>query len=141
MVHPYLFLQFFRKILEPMHISVAGADAIAYTWLIIALLIIMEALFGVDAWDDLEQIWKPIRKAIDYISPGPWIIFRRIPRPGYRRHIEKLDRYLYGIISARRASGFQYVPPMTARSACMSRRATSAWTSGRGITTMARLPS
>lgn len=44
MVHPYLFLQFFRKLLEPLHISEAGADAIAYTWLIIALLLILSLL-------------------------------------------------------------------------------------------------
>ncbi len=44
MVHPYLFLQFFRQLLEPLHISEAGADAIAYTWLIIALLLILSTL-------------------------------------------------------------------------------------------------
>ena len=44
MVHPLLFLQFFRKILEPLHISEAGADAIAYTWLILALLLILSLL-------------------------------------------------------------------------------------------------
>lgn len=70
----------------------------------IALLIIMETLFGVDAWDDLAKIWVPIRKAIEFISPGPWIIFRHMPRPGYKRHLEKLDGYLYAIISARRTS-------------------------------------
>ncbi|RNC68128.1 MAG: ATP synthase F0 subunit A [Desulfuromonadales bacterium] len=41
MVHPLLFLQFFRKLLEPLHISEAGADAIAYTWLIIVFLLIL----------------------------------------------------------------------------------------------------
>jgi F-type H+-transporting ATPase subunit a len=44
MIHPLLFLQFFRKILEPLHITEAGADAIAYTWLIIALLLIVSIL-------------------------------------------------------------------------------------------------
>jgi len=38
MIHPILFLQFFRQLLAPLHISDAGADAIAYTWLIIILL-------------------------------------------------------------------------------------------------------
>jgi cytochrome P450 len=70
----------------------------------IALLIIMEALFSVDFWDDLPRLWIPILKAIAYISPGPWILWRKIPRPGYKTHLETLDRYLYGIISARRAS-------------------------------------
>lgn len=41
MVHPLLFLQFFRQLLEPLHVSEAAADAIAYTWLIIILLAIL----------------------------------------------------------------------------------------------------
>ena len=44
MVHPLLFLQCFRRLLEPLHISEAGADAIAYTWLIIALLLVISLL-------------------------------------------------------------------------------------------------
>lgn len=70
----------------------------------IALLIVMDALFGVDAWDDLPRIWTPILKAIDYISPGAWILWRRIPRPGYKKHLHALDAYLYEIIAKRRAS-------------------------------------
>jgi F-type H+-transporting ATPase subunit a len=44
MVHPLLFLQFFRKILEPLHIGETGCDAIAYTWLIMALLVLLSIL-------------------------------------------------------------------------------------------------
>ena len=44
MVHPLLFLEFFRKLLAPLHISGAGADAIAYTWLIIVLLLVLSVL-------------------------------------------------------------------------------------------------
>lgn len=44
MIHPILFLQFFRELLAPLHISTAGADAIAYTWLIIALLAIVSIM-------------------------------------------------------------------------------------------------
>jgi F-type H+-transporting ATPase subunit a len=44
MIHPLLFLQFFRRLLEPLHISEAGCDAIAYTWLIIALLVLLSIL-------------------------------------------------------------------------------------------------
>jgi len=68
----------------------------------IALLIIMQALFSVDAWGDLLRIWTPILKAIEYISPGAWILWRKIPRPGYRKHLQALDEYLYGVISDRR---------------------------------------
>lgn len=68
----------------------------------IALLIILEALFSVDAWDDLPRIWNPILKAIEYISPGAWILWRRIPRPGYKKPLKVVDDYLYGIIADRR---------------------------------------
>lgn len=70
----------------------------------IALLIIMQALFSVDFWDDMPRLWNPILKAISYISPGPWILWRKIPRPGYKKHLKTLDDYLYGIIHARRKS-------------------------------------
>ncbi len=69
----------------------------------IALLIIMDTLFSVDFWDDMPRMWKPILKAIEFISPGAWIVFPKIPRIGYRRQIEALDQYLYGVIRARRA--------------------------------------
>ncbi len=70
----------------------------------IALLIIMNALFSVDAWNDLPQIWTPILKAIEYISPGPWIFWKKIPRPGIGKHLLRLDDYLYRIIRDRRAA-------------------------------------
>lgn len=68
----------------------------------IALLIVMEALFGVDFWDEMPRLWRPILKAIQYISPGAWVLFPRLPRPGYRRHLQTVDEYLYGLIRLRR---------------------------------------
>lgn len=68
----------------------------------IALLIIIQALFSRDAWHDLPRIWTPILKAIEYISPGAWIIWRNIPRPGYKKHLNLLDDYLYNLIAERR---------------------------------------
>ncbi|UFS72310.1 F0F1 ATP synthase subunit A [Geomonas sp. RF6] len=44
MVHPYLFLQPAREILEPLHVSEAGADAIAYTWLIMIALVAVSVI-------------------------------------------------------------------------------------------------
>ncbi|GFE60020.1 F0F1 ATP synthase subunit A [Geobacter sp. AOG2] len=44
MVHPLLFLEFFRKLLAPLHVNEASADAIAYTWLIIILLLVLSVL-------------------------------------------------------------------------------------------------
>ena len=68
----------------------------------IALLIIIQTLFSKDAGDDLPHIWKPILKAIKYISPGMWIFWRKLPRFGYRRNLKTLDDYLFGIIKQRR---------------------------------------
>jgi cytochrome P450 len=68
----------------------------------IALLIMMQALFSKDVWDDLPRIWTPILKAIKYISPGMWILWRNMPRPGFRKPLLKLDEYLYGIIEEKR---------------------------------------
>ena len=70
----------------------------------IALLIIMQALFNVDFWEDMPEMWAPILKSLSFISPGPWILWRKIPRPGYRKHIKKLDGYLFQIIRSRRSS-------------------------------------
>ena len=68
----------------------------------IALLIVMDALFGVDIYDDLPRLWTPILKAIEFISPGPWILFRHTLRPGFKKHLKTLDDYLYSLIAARR---------------------------------------
>ena len=68
----------------------------------IALLIIMQTLFSKDAWDDIPRIWKPILKTIQYVSPGAWILWRKIPRIGYGKSLKVIDDYLYGIIEERR---------------------------------------
>ena len=44
MVHPLMFLEFFRKLLAPLHLSDASADAVSYTWLIIVLLLVLSLL-------------------------------------------------------------------------------------------------
>ena len=50
----------------------------------------------------MPRIWNPILKAIDFISPGAWIIWRNIPRFGYRKPLRELDDYLFEIIDERR---------------------------------------
>jgi F-type H+-transporting ATPase subunit a len=44
MVHPLLFLEYSRKILDPLHINEASADAILYTWFVIVLLLVLSVL-------------------------------------------------------------------------------------------------
>ncbi|HEY3477137.1 MAG TPA: cytochrome P450 [Anaerolineales bacterium] len=73
----------------------------------VALLIIMQTLFSKDVWDDLPLLWTPILKTISYISPGPWILWRRMPRPGYKKPLKVLDDYLYRIIAERRMGDFE----------------------------------
>ncbi|GAB4530913.1 MAG: hypothetical protein Kow0063_09610 [Anaerolineae bacterium] len=69
----------------------------------IALLILLDALFRIDFTPDLERLWDAILGVIGYISPGLWMMWPGLPRPGYRRAIRRMDEYLYGIIHQRRA--------------------------------------
>ena len=70
----------------------------------IALLIVIQALFSADARADIPRLWKPILKMIEYISPGLWIFWRHIPRPGYKAAFKTIDGYLHQLITDRRAS-------------------------------------
>ncbi|MCB9110897.1 MAG: cytochrome P450 [Anaerolineales bacterium] len=93
---------------------IAQTDKVASTWqdgqtvdmLVegrkIALLIIMQTLFNKDAWHDIPKIWNPILKTIQYVSPGLWILWRKIPRLGFGKSLRTLDNYLYSIINERR---------------------------------------
>ncbi len=66
MVHPLLFLEFFRKLLEPLHISEAGADAVAYTWLIMALLLVLSLL----ATKSLQSVPSGLQNFMEVIVGG-----------------------------------------------------------------------
>ncbi len=67
-----------------------------------ALLILMETLFSVDFHPDLPRLWPSILRTLKYISPGPWIVWRGAPRPGYAGARRQMDEYLHNIIAARR---------------------------------------
>jgi cytochrome P450 len=114
----------YRELMEaPLHPSqlsnytqmmIEQTDRVSFTWRDgevvdmldegrkIALLIVMQALFSKDVWEDLPHIWNPILKAIQYISPGMWIFWRKMPRLGFRKPLKTLDDYLYCIISDHR---------------------------------------
>jgi cytochrome P450 len=70
----------------------------------IALLIIMETLYKVDFTPDMQPLWAAVLRTIQFISPGLWMIWRGVPRPGYAHHLRQMDEYLYRIIRARRAN-------------------------------------
>jgi len=44
MIHPYLFLDFFRELLKPYHIPESAADTLAYTWLIMIFMLLLSLL-------------------------------------------------------------------------------------------------
>lgn len=69
----------------------------------IALLILMGTLFGVEFLPDMERMWRPILRAISYISPGLWVVWPGTPRRGYKGPLQELDHYLYQVISGRRS--------------------------------------
>lgn len=68
----------------------------------VALLILMETLFGDDFLAEMPRLWKPILRLLKYISPGLWLIWPKAPQPGYGRAKREIDAYLYGLIRERR---------------------------------------
>ena len=66
MVHPLLFLQFFRRLLEPLHISEPACDAIAYTWLIMILLLIVSKL----ATSSLKSVPQGLQNFMEVVISG-----------------------------------------------------------------------
>ncbi len=70
----------------------------------ITLLIVMQSLFGEDFYPHIEELWPVILHLLKFISPGPWLISKHIPRSKAIRDIRKIDTYLYQIIAAQRAA-------------------------------------
>jgi F-type H+-transporting ATPase subunit a len=66
MVHPLLFLEFFRTLLAPLHINNSSADAIAYTWLIIVLLFVLSLL----ATKTLKSIPEGLQNFMEVVVGG-----------------------------------------------------------------------
>ena len=71
----------------------------------VALLIIIDSLFDVDFSPDLDRLFPAILRMLAFISPGVWLVWPAAPRLGFKRAIKQVDEYLYGLSSARRASG------------------------------------
>lgn len=70
----------------------------------VALLVLMKTLFHVDFEPELERLWHAILRTLRYISPGVWVIWRGVPRPGYGAALQQLDDYLFQLIALRRRS-------------------------------------
>ncbi len=70
----------------------------------LTLIALMKALFSIDFSQDIDPLWRPILKSLKYISPGAWLLWADVPRPGYGKALGRLDTYLYGLIAERRAA-------------------------------------
>lgn len=70
----------------------------------VALLILVETLFKVDLNPEMDRLWPALMRTLGYISPGLWLIWPDMPRLGYRRALQEMDRILYGMIAGRRAA-------------------------------------
>jgi cytochrome P450 len=68
----------------------------------IALLILVGSLFSIDFTRDMERMWQPVMRLLEYISPGLWILWPDMPRPKYRGAIQEMDDFLYQMIRTRR---------------------------------------
>lgn len=111
LMNPSLHRQMLTQYAEAM---VACTDQICGTWksgntydmLVemrkIALLILVQTLFKVDFHPQLERLWQSILKTLAYISPGLWMLWGSIPRPGYQKALTDMDDYLYQVIDIRR---------------------------------------
>lgn len=71
----------------------------------VALLVLIGTVYGTDFSPQLADLWEPILKAIQYISPGPWIVWPGMPRFGYGKDLQAVDDFLYGLIRRRREEG------------------------------------
>jgi cytochrome P450 len=69
----------------------------------ITLLILVNTMFRVDFSPEMSQLWPAVLGLLNYISPGLWLIWRDIPRPGAATARQQVDDYLYGLIRRRRA--------------------------------------
>ncbi|RLT37927.1 MAG: cytochrome P450 [Chloroflexi bacterium] len=69
----------------------------------VALLILTETVFAVDFRPEMERLWKPVIRSVEFIAPGAWLLWPDMPRPGYKQDLAELDEYLYRIIGERRA--------------------------------------
>ncbi len=68
----------------------------------IALLILTDTLFNVDFSPEMSRLWRGVLQAVNYISPGPWVIWRGLSSWGYNEHLKQIDEYLFRIIALRR---------------------------------------
>ncbi|MEM7133781.1 MAG: cytochrome P450 [Chloroflexota bacterium] len=70
----------------------------------VAILILMDTLFSVDYNHEMVRLWQAIMKMLQFISPGLWLLFPKIPRPQYRPALQQMNRSINNIVRTRRAA-------------------------------------
>ena len=68
-----------------------------------ALLTLMETLYSEDFAPSERALWPDIERTVRYISPGLWLIWPGVPRPGYAGALRRMDGYFRALIARRRA--------------------------------------
>lgn len=68
----------------------------------LTLFVLMDTLFGVDVRAHLNEIWQPLLRTLRCISPGAWLVWKDVPRPGCAATQRQLDEFLFRLIAARR---------------------------------------
>lgn len=66
MIHPIIFLDFFRNLLAPLGIGASSADAVAYTWLIIIAAIVVSKL----ATATVREVPRGIQNFMEIVVDG-----------------------------------------------------------------------
>lgn len=73
----------------------------------IALHILTATLFDTDFSPDIDRLWAGVIRAVRYISPNIWVVWRGFSHLGYNRELRKIDAYLYQIIAHKRQKSAQ----------------------------------
>ncbi|HRF97419.1 MAG TPA: cytochrome P450, partial [Aggregatilineales bacterium] len=73
----------------------------------IALLVLTSTLFDTDFTPDMERLWAGVIRAVRYISPNIWVLWRGFSRLGYNRELKKVDSYLFDLIAQKRKKSAQ----------------------------------
>ncbi|MCU0480629.1 MAG: cytochrome P450 [Anaerolineae bacterium] len=73
----------------------------------IALYVLTSTLFDTDFTPDIERLWAGIIRAVRYISPNLWVLWRGFSHMGYNRELKKVDAYLYDLIAQKRQKSAQ----------------------------------
>lgn len=68
----------------------------------LALEILLDVLFKLSE-EAAEELWEPLQAARAYIAPGAWLLCPRIPRPSYRKPLQRLDTLIREFIRQRRS--------------------------------------